>query len=525
VIFLHKAAAFKRQFFKKVEKEPLPWFFIISLLIHHAILTLLIHPENPSIRQRHRTKWKVIEISQFKQDTRSDVVLFDQKETKEIDVEREAEKKTILSKKFEEKDKKDEREKKKELEKEVKEEEKIEVEMKNIKGLHYVDIRNNKSEKPPQDARFFAPQNSIVDEETRAQNTNMDRDDGMSNPEQSEIEDENPGNANDEIAAHKIKEDKKIEQEKGNDNREGEKVVPIAMEPSGSKEEAKELKELEKEVLEKKVMVKVEPPLLTPDNAPKIQLEKSENGEILDTETGKPVVSMTEYFKKMVAKNKKKNLISGESSEGKGTSEMDLPWKIMEQGVLAKKMDEEKNAFEQVRKTHNKGGFTKNINKVMAQLENFTPDIKPGNQTALNAAFHPFAEYITAFHRKLHPQWGDGYLVSLMGKPPNHPHNNMNLYAKLEFVINSDGTIDKVTVVQSSGDLAYDVAAIDAVYAGAPYPPPPDIIKSYNGKVYMRWGFYRNESQCGVWNAEPYIIPAPKVPVKKTLAPKELPSE
>jgi len=155
------------------------------------------------------------------------------------------------------------------------------------------------------------------------------------------------------------------------------------------------------------------------------------------------------------------------------------------------------------------GGVMDRMDRVTAQLENFTPDVRPGNTTALDTLYHPFAEYLTAFHRKLHPYWGDGFLVSLVAFPDTHPLNDMSLMTKLEIVVNGDGTVHKVTIVISSGNTVYDVAAINAVYEGEPYPEPPAELQSGDGRLYLRWAFYRNHSQCGVWNAEPYILPDP----------------
>jgi hypothetical protein len=72
--------------------------------------------------------------------------------------------------------------------------------------------------------------------------------------------------------------------------------------------------------------------------------------------------------------------------------------------------------------------------------------------------------------------------------------------------VNPDGTLHKVTIVKTSGKTEFDVAAIDTVLSAAPYESPPEAIRSVNGKVYLRWGFYRNWRQCGTFNVEPYIL-------------------
>ncbi|MBI5486003.1 MAG: TonB C-terminal domain-containing protein [Deltaproteobacteria bacterium] len=187
----------------------------------------------------------------------------------------------------------------------------------------------------------------------------------------------------------------------------------------------------------------------------------------------------------------------------------DLDWATAE-AVFHEQLDRERQAFlEQRQERRRMGGAMDRMDRATAQLENFTPDIRPGNQTALDTLYHPFADYLTAFHRRLHPYWGDGFLVSLTAEPDTHPLNDMNLWTKLEIIVNGDGTIWKITIVRSSGNTVYDVAAIDAVFQGEPYPEPPAELQSGDGRLYLRWSFYRNHSQCGVWNAEPFILPDP----------------
>ncbi len=503
---------------RRLERERLPWFILISLLIHHTVLTVFIEPPKPV---EDEPGYEIIELSDIAPEESEDPstgepavpeLLQDASEPPEAA-------RALEEIKNEEPLKEEKKEEEKKEEEKEQEAEEFEAQVMPTEGLHYVDIRSNESEEPPKDAKYFAPINSVVEKETRAENTNLDHDDGMSTPAQTDfIEADKPGDADKDLAAHDVEEDKVVEQEKGNENiEEDEALMAQTPEPSSSAEEAKK-QEPQEEVIEEKYKVKPVP--LTPDNAPQVSMVKTEDGEIVDPATGLPILSMSDFFAGAKKKQEKKK-VEG-AAEGKGAGkEMDIPWKTFE-GLFGKQMQEEKKAYEEARKSHTKGGFTKNIDKIMSQLENFTADVQPGNQTALNAAYHPFAEYLTAFHRKLHPQWGDGYLASLYGMSPGHPHNNFELWAKLEIVVNSDGTVDKVTVVNTSGDLAFDVAAIDAVYGGQPYPPPPEVIKSHNGKVYMRWRMNRNESQCGVWNAEPYIIPAPAAPKQK---PKKPPKE
>jgi TonB family protein len=152
------------------------------------------------------------------------------------------------------------------------------------------------------------------------------------------------------------------------------------------------------------------------------------------------------------------------------------------------------------------GRWEKKLGAIKSALENFTPDVRPGNQTALKTRASPFAVYLARMHRRIHELWGFGFLEDLDSKPSDSPMNNWDLWTNIEISVNPDGSVNKVTIVRSSGVLEFDVAALDTVMSGAPYDETPEAIRSVDGKVYMRWGFYRNWRQCGTFNAEPYIL-------------------
>jgi hypothetical protein len=158
-----------------------------------------------------------------------------------------------------------------------------------------------------------------------------------------------------------------------------------------------------------------------------------------------------------------------------------------------------------------RGRFERKMGAVKSALENFTPEVKPGNQTALKTRAAPFAVYLARMHRRIHELWAFGFLEDLDRKPSNHPFNNWELHTVLETVINPDGTVHKINIVKPSGLLEFDVAAIDAFLTAEPYESSPEQIRSPDGRVYIHWGFYRNYRQCGTFNAQPFILSeAPK---------------
>src|SRR5262249_13532054 len=178
----------------------------------------------------------------------------------------------------------------------------------------------------------------------------------------------------------------------------------------------------------------------------------------------------------------------------------------------------------QSQKSTHFGKFQPNAARVRAALENFIPEVKPGNQTALNTRAAPFAAYIAKMHRSIHKLWGFGALEDWDELSSSSPLNNPNLSTTLEMVLNRDGTLDKVTVVRASGYLPFDAAAIDTAFNAGPYPDPPKAIRSANGKIYVHWQFHRDERQCATSGVDYFILDNPPSGADKPVLP-DAPSE
>ncbi len=166
--------------------------------------------------------------------------------------------------------------------------------------------------------------------------------------------------------------------------------------------------------------------------------------------------------------------------------------------------DEQKVAKRKISKR--RGRWEKKLGAIQQSLENFTPEVRPGNQTALKTRAAPFAVYIARMHRKIHKLWGFGFLEDLDDKSSSNAMNDWTLSTKIEVVVNPDGSVDKLTIVKPSGVLPFDVAAMDTIYSGAPYPEPPSKIRSPDNKTYMHWHFHRDWRQCGTFGVQPFIL-------------------
>jgi hypothetical protein len=122
------------------------------------------------------------------------------------------------------------------------------------------------------------------------------------------------------------------------------------------------------------------------------------------------------------------------------------------------KVDEERQVAAR-KMSSKKGRWERKLDAIKSSLENFVPDVRPGNQTALKTRAHPYALYIARMHRRIHELWGFGFLEDLDDKSADHPLNDPNLWVNLEVSVNTDGSVHKVTIAKTSGKTEFDVAA------------------------------------------------------------------
>jgi len=170
---------------------------------------------------------------------------------------------------------------------------------------------------------------------------------------------------------------------------------------------------------------------------------------------------------------------------------------------------------------HRGSWTTLGIERWRASLENYVATVKPGNQTALNAARVPFAAYLNQVHNRLHLTFADDFLASLSGLPPDHPLNRRDMSTHLEIALSKeDGRIVRIGITKSSGVTMFDVGALEAVSKSAPYGVPPGSIVSSDGNVYLHWEFHRNpEWACSTYFARPFILNLGQTPAAPRVEP------
>jgi hypothetical protein len=146
-----------------------------------------------------------------------------------------------------------------------------------------------------------------------------------------------------------------------------------------------------------------------------------------------------------------------------------------------------------------------------AAIENYSGEVKPGNQTSLNTAALPFASFLNAMHVKLHPIFADQGLAALDKLPAGHVASDPKLMVRLEVVLDpSTGAIKKMGVVRTSGVTVFDMLALDSFMQAQPFGRAPDAIVSADGNVYIHWDLHRDPAlSCATTGASPYMLSSP----------------
>jgi hypothetical protein len=179
-------------------------------------------------------------------------------------------------------------------------------------------------------------------------------------------------------------------------------------------------------------------------------------------------------------------------------------------------LEHERHMRVERRRSHARGSTSTVIwEHFRAASENYIAGVRPGNQTALNAAASPFARFLHDMHVRIHQQFAEHYL-STLSLDPADPLNDENLYTTLEIAVNPDGSIYRVGIIRTSGQTLYDLGAFTAVWRAQPFPHPPSIILSGDGHAWLHWRFDRGPNHCGTWNAEPFLLDNGDAPPQTT---------
>jgi HEAT repeat protein len=127
-------------------------------------------------------------------------------------------------------------------------------------------------------------------------------------------------------------------------------------------------------------------------------------------------------------------------------------------------------------------------------------DPAPATDTAEPAITTPGVEgdYLRQMHTRIHLRWTHNFIESVaLVRPASDPINNPTLTAEVLFTVRWDGSPAEVTLSKSSGQRAFDQAAVAAVRGdGSPYPVPPLSLFGDDGVAHFRWAFARDHRLC-----------------------------
>jgi TonB family protein len=354
-----------------------------------------------------------------------------------------------------------------------------------------VDLDNDKDIEAPPDAKYLAQKNNRADEETRAKDTNLQKaqaGEGAAS-EKSDREDTEPGAEKQKVA--------ELQDQKSALGRKAPDVTPHDNPEAASKEDT----------TNKSLLALRDPAKrtheLTPETAD-MSLPHAADGDV--SQPRPPVRGKNSDPSRQVNGERVKLALS----------DKDLEYLFGADAEAERRLAQSQRSTKQ-------GKWRRNAERVRAALENFIPEVKPGNQTALNTRAAPFAAYIAKMHRSIHKLWGFGALEDWDELPGGSPLNDPKLSTTLEMVLNRDGTVDKITVVRASGYLPFDAAAIDVAYNAGPYPDPPRAIRSANGKIYVHWQFHRDERQCATSGVDYFILDNPPAGADRAAVPEAPP--
>lgn len=161
------------------------------------------------------------------------------------------------------------------------------------------------------------------------------------------------------------------------------------------------------------------------------------------------------------------------------------------------------------RLSEHRGSFSGlGLKRWKAAIENYVGHVKVGNQTRLNTAKSPFATYLWRMHTRIHPIFADTFLPTLERFPQTDPINDLSRYVTVELVLHADsGRIVDIGIIKTSGITLFDLNALEALWAAAPFGKPPEQIVSPDRRVYLHWEFHREPGlACSDRGAHPYLL-------------------
>lgn len=123
--------------------------------------------------------------------------------------------------------------------------------------------------------------------------------------------------------------------------------------------------------------------------------------------------------------------------------------------------------------------------------QDYLKDIKPSIQTMLNTREFVYYTYYQRIRSQLRQYWEPSIRekVKKIFAQGRTIASTSDHITKVIIVLNKEGTLIKVQVVENSGVYDLDEAAVEAFKAAEPFPNPPDGMIEDDGTIKIRWDF------------------------------------
>lgn len=134
-------------------------------------------------------------------------------------------------------------------------------------------------------------------------------------------------------------------------------------------------------------------------------------------------------------------------------------------------------------------------------MENYDIAVTAGSETQLNTRRDEHAGFINAFHRRIHDEWWSVLTLLDRRYGPSENISNRDLTVRLEIRVMGDGRVDRVRIVNTSGNTFFDAEAVRVNYSVGRTAAPSSEILCGDGSVYLHWTFSRMPGRCGTHGA------------------------
>jgi protein TonB len=130
-------------------------------------------------------------------------------------------------------------------------------------------------------------------------------------------------------------------------------------------------------------------------------------------------------------------------------------------------------------------------NQDLSHASDYVVGIKKSDRTLLNTREYVFFSYFNRIKQKLDTAWDSSLREQL-----NHLYSQgrslaseSEMTTKTIVTLNDKGEITRVQVLEESGIIDLDDAAVKAFNEAGPFPNPPRGLVDKNGKISLRWDF------------------------------------